>query len=177
MNKYARIKELLRGFQRSEQTFFPGTVESVEGNTCTVKVDNLLIPNVRLQPTAEKSDDEVLLTPAVGCNVLVGSFSGDLSNLFVLQSDSISEAFLKIGETTFKVDKNGVEINGGKNAGVVNVKDMVNWMRKVHADLQALSTLLKTHPVAGNGAPLSMVFNVNTPNPSQSDFEDKNLTH
>jgi hypothetical protein len=79
----------MSGFQTSGQVFFPATVESVAGNTCTVTVDGLSISNVRLKATTTKTDNQVLLTPAAGSNVLVGSFSGDLSNLFVLSADVI----------------------------------------------------------------------------------------
>ncbi len=177
MDKYRQIGELIKAFQRSGQSFFPATIESVEGLTCTIKVDNLSISDVRLKATNDDTEDTILLTPAVGSNVLVGSMSGTFDNLFIVHSDSISEAYLKVGETTFKLDKNGVEINGGKNDGVVKIKDMVSWMTKVYNDLQSLSTQLSTHLVAGNGAALGMSFNVTTPNPSKADFEDTKVKH
>jgi len=89
MDKYRRISELLKGFQQSGQVFFPATVESIEGNTCTVKVDSLSISDVRLKATTTKTDNQVLLTPMIGSNVLIGSFSGDFNNLFVLSADVI----------------------------------------------------------------------------------------
>ena len=89
MDKYRRISELMKGFQQSGQVFFPATVESVEGNTCTVNVDSLSISDVRLKATTTKTENQVLLTPMVGSDVLVGSFSGDLNNLFVMSADVI----------------------------------------------------------------------------------------
>lgn len=89
MDKYRRIAELMKGFQQSGQVFFPATVESVEGVTCTVKVDGLSVSDVRLKATATKTDNQVLLIPMKGSDVLVGSFSGDFSNLFVLAADAI----------------------------------------------------------------------------------------
>lgn len=89
MDKYRRIAELMKGFQQSGQVFFPATVESVEGTTCTVKVDSLSISDVRLKATTTKTENQVLLTPMVGSDVLVGSFSGDFNNLFVLTADVI----------------------------------------------------------------------------------------
>jgi hypothetical protein len=69
--------------------FFPATVESVEGTTCTVKVDSLSISVVRLKATTSKTENQVLLTPMVGSDVLVGSLAGDFNNLFVLTTDVI----------------------------------------------------------------------------------------
>lgn len=89
MDKYRRIAELMKGFQQSGQVFFPATVESVEGNTCTVNVDGLSISDVRLKATTTKTDNQVLLTPMEGSDVLVGSLAGDYNNLFILSADVI----------------------------------------------------------------------------------------
>jgi hypothetical protein len=89
MDKYRHIAELMKGFQQSRQVFFPATVESVEGNTCTVNVDSLSISDVRLKATATQTDNQVLLTPAEGSGVLVGSLTGDYNNLFILSCDVI----------------------------------------------------------------------------------------
>ena len=89
MDKYRHIAELMKGFRQSGQVFFPATVESVEGTTCTVKVDGLSISDVRLKATTTKTANQVLLTPMVGCDVLVGSLAGDYNNLFVLTADVI----------------------------------------------------------------------------------------
>jgi hypothetical protein len=89
MDKYRHMAELMKGFQQSERVFFPAIVESVEGNTCTVKVDSLSISDVRLKATTTKTENQVLLTPTVGSNVLVSSLSGDYNNLFVLTADVV----------------------------------------------------------------------------------------
>ena len=177
MDKYKRLAELMKGFQQSGQVFFSATIKSVEGNTCTISIGNLSISDVRLKPTTSDNDDVILLTPSVGSNVLVGSFSGNLNNLFIMQSDYIDEMYLKIDEMTFKMDKNGIVFNDGKNNGVMKINDVVNWMQKVHGDLTTLQTQLSAHPVAGNGAALGLVFNPSTPNPTNEMFEDKNVTH
>jgi hypothetical protein len=89
MDKYRHIAELMKGFQQNGQVFFSATVESVEGTTCTVKVDGLSISDVRLKATTTKTDNQVLLTPMEGSDVLVGSLAGDYNNLFILSSDVI----------------------------------------------------------------------------------------
>lgn len=91
MDKYRKIAELMKGFRRNGQVFFPATVESVEGNTCTVRIDGLSISDVRLKATTTPTANQVLLTPMPGSSVLVGSFSGDLGNLFVLTADVIRD--------------------------------------------------------------------------------------
>lgn len=91
MDKYKRIKELMNGFNQPGQAFFQATVASVEGNTCTVVVDGLPIPDVRLKATTTQVENQISLIPMIGTNVLVGSFSGDMSNLFVLSADEVDK--------------------------------------------------------------------------------------
>ena len=89
MDKLRKLSEALKGLRPTGQTFFPATVENVSGNTCTVKVDNLSISGVRLKATTADAGNRVLLTPAVGSDVLVGSMSGDFSNLFIVTIDAV----------------------------------------------------------------------------------------
>lgn len=177
MDKYRQIAELIKGFQRTGNVFFPATVESVEGVTCTVKVNNLSISDVKLKPTTDETNETLLLTPAIGSNVMVGSLSGDFDSLFILHSDSLGEFFLKVGEISFKLDKNGIEINEGKNKGLVKIESLIRWMQKVYSDLQTLKSLLATSPGKPAGTPLGIVFNPSAPNPNINDFEDTKVTH
>lgn len=177
MDKYRQIAELMKGFQLSGNVFFPAIVESIEGVTCTVKVDNLSISDVKLKPTTEETENTFLLTPAIGSAVLVGSLSGDYKSLFILHADALSAAYLKVDKMSFKVDKSGVEINEGNNKGLVKIDDMVKWMQKVYSDLQTIKTLLSTSPGKPSGVPLAIVFNPSTPSPVLSDFENKKVTH
>lgn len=177
MDKDRRIIDLLQQFKNSGNVFFNATISNIQGNTCTIKVDDITISNVRLKPTTDETEDENLLVPAEGSNVLVGSFSGDYKNLFVLQANTLSEIYYKIGEMSLKVNKDGIVFNDGKNNGLMNISEVVSWMKKVYNDMRTLKGQLSTHTVAGNGAPLGLFFNPSTPNPIQNTFEDKNVTH
>ena len=81
----------MKGFHKTGQAFFPATVESVEGNTCTVNIDGLSISDVRLLATTTDTGNKVLLTPFPGSNVLAGSLTGNYNNLFVIASDVIDK--------------------------------------------------------------------------------------
>lgn len=89
MDKYRRLAELLKGRVEPKETFFTAKFVSSQGDTCTINVDGLELDGVRLKPTTAKSENRVLLTPTKGSDVLVGSFSGDFSNLFVLSADVV----------------------------------------------------------------------------------------
>ena len=152
MDRYRRLAELMKGFQLTGQMFFPATVESVEGNTCTINVGDLSISDVRLKPSTDKTEDDLLLTPSVGANVLVGSLSGDYSNLCILQSDAISEAYLKVGKMTFKMDKNGIVMNDGLLDGLVIVGDLIGKLNAIEKTINELKTVFSTWvPVSQDG--------------------------
>jgi len=89
MDKYRRLADLLKGRNETKETFFTATFVSSQGDTCTINVDGLELDGVRLKPTTANTENKVLLTPAEGSDVLVGSFSGDFSNLFVLSADEV----------------------------------------------------------------------------------------
>lgn len=105
MDKYRRLAELLKGRNETKETFFTATFVSSQGNTCTIDIDGLLLDGVRLKPTTDKNEsmvgnpeigweiveNKVLTIPAIGSHVLVGSFSGDYNNLFILQADVIDK--------------------------------------------------------------------------------------
>lgn len=99
--------------------------------------------------------------PVVGTDCLIAIVEGDEATAFLLFAD---EAEL-------------IVFNGGENGGLVKIIPTVEWMRKVNNDLQTLKTLLQTSIVAGNGAPLAIVFNPQTTAPEQSDFENEKITH
>jgi hypothetical protein len=103
MDKRAQIAQLFGDITdgKSGQAFFSAQVVSIQGDTCTISVDGQQLAGVRLKPTTAKTDSKVLLTPAAGSDVLVGSFSGDLSNLFVLSADVVD---------TVEVTCNGVNL-------------------------------------------------------------------
>lgn len=89
MDKYRRLADLLKGRNETKETFFTATFVSSQGDTCTINVDGLELDGVRLKPTTAQTENKVLLTPAEGSDVLIGSFSGDFSNLFVLSADVV----------------------------------------------------------------------------------------
>ena len=176
MGKVEKLREALRGLAASDGIFLTtAQVVSIQGDTCTVRVgEGLEIDNVRLRATRKDLVDKLLFTPAVGSDVLVGSLSGDLRELAVLNADSIDKIEYRNGSLEFTIDaKTGeIAINGGTLGGMVIIGKMVEWMEKVHSDLTNLQTLLSISTVAGNGAPLGVIFNPTTPPPIVKNFEN-----
>lgn len=109
MNEYSKLKDYLKGIGGSKGiAIIQGIVKSVSGNLCEVEIGNIVIPDVRLRASELDDDGEMLVTPKIGSAVTVGSLSGDLAQLVVLQVDHI--------ET--------IIINGGKLGGLINIEQL-----------------------------------------------------
>ena len=169
MDEIHKIKECLRelaGFAPIETEV--AKVLSVDGAACKVSRvrDGMVIDKVRLNAITT-SDKGVLVVPKTGTYVLVSRMGEN--GWFVSQCGE-AERITIDAETE-------IVINGGGNHGLVKVEKMVGWMQKVYNDLQTLTGLLSSSPVAGNGAPLAITFTPTTPSPSIDDFQNKDITH
>jgi hypothetical protein len=84
-------------------------VVSVEGDTCTVKIlaSELQVKGVKLKADEGKG---LLLKPAVGSLVLVGTIQNELADLYVGQCSEVEKLLLEQGNNTVKIDKDGVTL-------------------------------------------------------------------
>lgn len=153
MNKRAQIAQLLGaivGKSRNGLIFFTAQVVSVQGDTCTVKIDELDLPDVRLSPTTTERNETLLLTPAIDSFVLVGSLSGDLNNLCVLASDTLASVKLTIGDISVFIDKEGVVLNGGELGGLVKLEEVTKKINTLEKQINQLKNILKAWTPAPN---------------------------
>ena len=155
MNKRAQIAQLLgdiAGKNCGSLVFFPAQIVSLQGDTCTVKVDELELSDVRLTPTTTEREDTLLLAPAKDSFVLVGSLSGDLNNLCVLAADTLASLKLTIGDISVFIDKEGVVLNDGKLGGLVKLEDLTKKINGLENQLNQLKNILKAWtPVPSDG--------------------------
>ena len=117
MDDYRQLQEHLRNVAGGRKTIsiYQGIVKSVDGNLCEVTVGNINIPGVRLKASELADDGLMLITPKVGSAVTIGSLSGDLTELVVLQVDHI--------ET--------IVINGGKLGGLINIGQLTDKINEL----------------------------------------------
>ncbi len=96
-------------------TVYQGIVSSVEGNTCTVEFGSQKVSGVRLRASTSELERQMLIVPKEGSAVVVGSLSGDLSDLAVLVVDEVER----------------IEINGAKLGGLVNIEPLVDGLNNL----------------------------------------------
>ena len=128
MDKYAKVREaLLKIIQDSgiRSQLWQAEVVSIEGDTCTVLVGNLELSDVRLKAIVGETDGTLLVTPAVGSVVLVGSLTGDFKDLAVLQVDKFTE----------------LRFDGDAFGGMVKATELVKRLNALENDINTLKNV------------------------------------
>ena len=151
-------------------TVYQGIVASVEGVTCTVTFGSQDVSGVRLRASEAENDSQILLVPRVGTAVIVGSLSGDLSQLAVLSVDAVER----------------IEINGGRLGGLINIEALT---AKINELVDAFNT--HTHTIGSGsiivGVPSAPQTNYNpvvvpkilvpAEKLNRKDYEDETIEH
>lgn len=131
MDQNKRLADNIRALAGGQKiTIYQGIVETVDGITCTCRFGNVSVSGVRLRASLADEESQMLITPAAGSAVIVGSLSGDLNQLVVLQADKVES----------------VIINGGNLGGMVNIRELTD---KINALVDLFNS--HTHPVSTTG--------------------------
>jgi hypothetical protein len=140
MDVYGQIKETIRTIAgATPTTLLTAQVTKVEGSTCTVKVGDLELTEVRLRAVINSSAEQLLITPKVGSYVLLADLSGgDMRQLAVVAYSEVAAVSVKISATTASVDKDGVVLNGGENGGLTITPKLVEQLAKMTARIDGI---------------------------------------
>lgn len=160
MDEYRRLQELLRdaGGGR-ETTLYQGVVKSVEGQTCTVTVGKVDVSGVRLKASETEDKGRMLVTPKVGTAVTMGSLSGDMAELVVVQVDHVER----------------IEVNGGLLGGLVNIEELT---AKINELVDAFNSHTHQVTVAHPGGTFTTVKPMKAANRfAKGDYEDETIKH
>ena len=137
MDPHRELRELLAKIGGGKATnLYQGVVTALSDITCEVSIDGLSIPDVRLRASTEVDGAQIIVRPAVGSVVIVGSLTGDLDHLVVLSMDRAEE----------------VIINGGKLGGLIKVQEITQKLNALESEVNNLKQLLASWvPVKGDG--------------------------
>ena len=117
----------------------------------------------------------IAVKPAIGTDCLIAVIEADDATAFMLYADEAEAIVIDAGSLQY--NSQSVIFNNGDNGGLIMISPLISWMQKVSADMKTLKSLLLSKTVAGNGAPLGISFNPQTPDPEQSDFENEKVKH
>lgn len=147
-------------------TVYQGIVSRVDGITCTVRFGEMEVDGIRLRASEASQDAQMLIVPKVDTAVIVGSLSGDLSELVVLAVDVIER----------------IEINGGKLGGLINIEALTDKLNElVNAFNNHTHTILSGKIECGpypNAAPVQVpAVTSKAQQLKKSDYEDETVKH
>lgn len=105
---------------------FRGTVKAIDGQTCTVTiVGGLEVSGVKLKATVSDAENYILVTPAIGSDVLMVSDTGTADGLTVVQIDEPKKIEIKYGGLTFLLDDDKKVTIKNNDASMIDVLDDV----------------------------------------------------
>ena len=154
MDSYKELAQLVQAAAgKALLTLMQGIVRKVDGVLCDVELGNITVPDVRLRASEASEAGQLLITPAIGSAVIVGSLSGDLTQLVVLAIDRAES----------------ITINGGKLGGLINIEPLT---QKINELIQTFNS--HTHQGAHGltGTPLQSAQQL-----KRDDYEDNTIKH
>ena len=177
MDTYAEIARAIKAITGGNggTELFTAEVKSVEGETCTVLVGELEVPDVLLTPADEGADGKLVITPKVGSQVTVADLSGgELRHLAVVHWGEVEKMSLTA---------DSIELNGGDNGGLVKIEALTDKINNIEKDINKLKQAFTTwEPVSQDGG-ASLKGGVTSWAAQQlvqtqvSDLEDDKITH
>lgn len=170
MDIYSKLKDKLQNVcqVREPSALILAKVSRVDGQTCDVIIDDLELSDVRLRAVVNDEQSGILVTPTVGSFVMIT----DLSN-----GDKRDWAVVMYSQ----IDK--IEINSGKNGGLINIKDLITQLNTIQDDINNLKNAITAWTPApqDGGAALKTATSqwaaqqINKT--KQADIEDTKITH
>lgn len=162
MDNYKRLSDNLAQLlgRGNKIAIYQGIVKSVEGLTCTVTFGSLDVDGIRLRASTSDNESNLLIVPAVGTPVTVGSLSGDLSQLVVLVVDQAES----------------ITINGGKLGGMINIAALTDKINEL-VDRFNSHTHQVTGVQPGSGSVTAPATIQKADKFNKNDYEDSKITH
>lgn len=126
-----------------------GVVTAIDKDTCTVKVGDFEISDVRLKAIANGTDS-LLLVPVVGSEVLMLSTDGSVGNLTIIKCDKVSKFIYK---------ENGLVVEINSEDGKVNIQNESVSLKGLFEDLTQILKQFKVFTPNGvSGTPIPNVI-------------------
>lgn len=159
MDPYKELQQRLSGLHRTPSTLMVGRVVRIDGEEAVVKMGSTEVA-ARLRATQLPNDAKLLITPAVDSAVVLGSLSGDFTELVVLAVDKAD-----------RIDFTGeVVLNGGGKGGIINVADLTAKLNRLVEDFNKHTHIGNMGTATTIPTPLLAKFR-------REDYEDDHIQH
>lgn len=125
------------------------TVKTIDDTTFTCSVetdDEYEMPGI-LYKSISGGEIDVVFQPSINSRVFILQID-DSDEWMIVKFGAIDKVKIKIGETTFNMDGNLIELNGGQLGGMVKVEGLVSKLNAIESDLNSLKTVFNSWIVA-----------------------------
>lgn len=201
-SRLAAVVKQVAGTDKQTFDFRLMEVVSVDGDTCTAKIDEFEIPDIRLASIVGGAENGILVTPAKGSIVAVADLScGQLRELLVVgysEIDSVQihresmtitadtdKVRLEVGKTSLELTDTMASFNGGKKEGLVVAGSLQQKLNTIEQDINDLKRQFAqwtpTNPEEPDASALKVLLGVWAATPiektKQSDIENTAVKH
>ncbi|MCX6281473.1 MAG: hypothetical protein NTU51_05895 [Bacteroidetes bacterium] len=184
MDQIAKFVEAFRRLKKKGDCFFYATVTEITGNTCSAKLGDLELTDIKLKATTRDDEDKLILTPKVGSSVILGCNDEDLRDVMIIKVDDPEKIFYKHKDITIDIDgsSGNIVINKGDNGGLINIEKLVDRLNSIEDYVKQFRTKYDshTHPETGTATspPLSTgLMNIDPTKSERDPLEDKKVKH
>lgn len=170
MTPERRLADNIRRLNPVNMWITQGEVVAIDGITCTVRIGDAEIEDVRLRASLSEREKQILITPKVGSSVTLGCLTADLNNLVVLQVDEIES----------------ITINGGQLGGLVKIQELTDLINGLvdafnsHTHTIGIGGIVTkgTAAAQANSEPISIpAIAKKASKLNKKDFEDETIKH
>lgn len=178
MDELSKIKKSIKKIASENRinTVFTAKVESVDGETCSLNIDGMVVSDARLRSVINGENSKILITPEIGSCVMVADISAGKFNDFAVIGYSQIEKI--------EIDANDkIILNGGGNHGLVKIEELTQKLNSIERDINNLKSVFSDWTPASNDGGAALKSSVETWASNQltitqkSDYEDTNVTH
>lgn len=188
MENTTKIKQYIQQIApKPTETIRLARIHSVQGDTCTIILDGLEIPGVRLRPIQDQSASPLRITPAVGAHAIVADLSsGTLRTLSIIsvsqaQKIEINAPEIEINSSQIKLNSPQIGINSSTNGGLINIQSLKSYLQTLEQSIQgtltALTTALTTAGITVSAIPTTFSSSMTQASTHLQTLEDQSVTH
>jgi hypothetical protein len=140
------IQKIAGTFSEDKVAMIVGTVDSIQGNTCTCIIDDQLpLTGVQLQAAI---CDGWLLVPAIGSTVVI--FKSIQNDPFIGLYSDIESAYLQAGNGSIEILSDGsITLNDGSLGGIIKGVNLVQKLNNLENKVNQIISNFNTHTHSG----------------------------
>lgn len=166
MTPERRLADNIKRLSHTSLWLTQGEVTATDGITCSVKIGDAELSEIRLRASLTDNDRNILVVPKVGTSVVLGCISGDYNNMVVLQIDEIDS----------------ITINGGELGGLIKIKELTDKLNALvdqfNNHTHTLPPGAVVTPAGPNANPITVpAITSKANNFNAEDYEDELITH